>query len=114
MPQYGLIRYGLYKYGMYQLATNDALAIGPHIPYRIRLIDKDGNKSEFLQMNSERVDISVSESTPIRMRINDGSWVVTKTEEINEEAYKIRIRSVDSNGSKTQWVETERGNLKEI
>ena len=115
VPQYGLFRYGLKKYGRYILGTSDEFAIGEYVRYRMRILEKSGYKTEYVQMANEWLTLSVPEGTPIRIRANDGEWVRLQTEEIKDKnAYRVRIRSVDSKGNATEWVYGERGDLKEI
>lgn len=113
MPRYGEFQYGeLERYGKYNLSSGgNNMILGPMTPYRIRTIDHDGNKSFFLTMFRDRVSIPSSEKVQIRMRCNDGEWVRTQHDYIQDKVSNVRIRSIDSNGNKSEWVEGVRGDL---
>jgi hypothetical protein len=75
---------------------------------------KSGDPSEFVTMSSERLEINTSANTLFRIRANNGEWVHTASEEIKDNVYKVRIRSVDSFDQPSPWVYGERAELKEI
>lgn len=111
MPQYGTFRYGqIGKYGRYKLSTTDGRAIGPHVAYRIRLIDSERKRGEYITMQRDRVSLP-TEASRIRIRANKDEWVYTQTDEINADAYRVRIRSLSSDGGISEWVYGERANL---
>jgi hypothetical protein len=115
VPQYGKFRYGkLHKYGRYALSTSDGMALGPHVRYRIKQQMKSGDLSEFVTMIREQLEIHTGSDTPLRIRANDGEWVRTASEEIKDNAYKVRIRSVNALHEPSPWVYGERADLKEI
>jgi hypothetical protein len=113
VPTYGRHQYGRFKYGKYILVRGGGggAALGPYAQYRIRTISSDGSKSEFLIPAQERVSIPSKGLVRTRIRANDGEWVTTQNETILADAVKVRIRSVSSNGTKSEWVYGVRGSL---
>lgn len=111
MPQYGTFRYGrIAKYGRYKLSTTDARAIGPHVAYRIRLINSSRERGEYITMLRDRVSLP-NDSTRVRIRADKNEWIYTQVNEINTDAYRVRIRSISSDGGISEWVHGERANL---
>lgn len=114
MPRYGEFQYGkLERYGKYNLSSgeNGGMALGPLTPYRIRTYDHNGNMSFFLTMFMDRISIPSDGKVQIRMRCDNGEWVRTQHDYIQDNAFNVRIRSIDSNGNKSEWIEGVRGDL---
>lgn len=109
MPQYSTFRYGrIAKYGRYKL-TGTGRAIGPHVVYRMRTISPSSKYSEYLTMSKERVVLPpVGQVNKARVRINTNEWVYMQTDTIPKETYKVRIRSIESDGGMSEWVYGER------
>jgi hypothetical protein len=116
MPKYGRFKFGrIAKYGRYDLRAGSSKVIGPYVRYRTRHIDHAGNRSDYVQMAQERIDIPADSTIDrFRMRCNDGQWVYTQSAEANAETFKVRIRSIEADGGRTPWVYGEKGNLKFI
>jgi hypothetical protein len=113
MPKFSLFRYGqIIKYGAYDLRAV-LNAIGPHVQYRMRTIDANGSKGEFVSMIRDRVEIN-TDATQFRVRIDDNEWVYMNTQDVKGDLAKVRIRSIDSEEVTSEWVYSERANLKEI
>lgn len=116
MPRYGEFQYGkLERYGKYDLSSGNNggnnMALGPLTPYRIRTYDYNGKPSFFLTMFMERISIPSDEKVQIRMRANNGEWVRTQHDYIQDKTFNVRIRSVSSDGTESEWVEGVRGDL---
>lgn len=115
MPKYGQFRYGrIGRYGKYDITTTHSKAIGDYVQYRMRVRNANG-ESEYLTMFQERVSIP-SETTvsKVRIRANGGEWVHTQSDTIDKETFAVRIRTIGSNGQLSEWVESNKGNLKLI
>ncbi len=113
MPKYNLFRYGLIgKYGRYDL-RGVGNAVGPHVRYRMRLIDSIGNKGEFVTMIQDRIEMNGNVDT-FRVRSDHDEWIYTNTQVINGDQPRLRIRSIDSQASTSEWIYGERANLKQI
>lgn len=110
MPKYGLHRYGTFQYGHYQLVGGGGQSLGPHVRYRIRMIDHDGKKSPMLMLHRDRLAMP-GDVTQSRIRANGGDWARTQNATIEDRTPKVRIRSIHSTGSFSDWVLGERGNL---
>lgn len=114
MPQYGLHRYGLFKYGKYHLSAGGSggAAIGPHIRYRIRSIDNDGKKTQFIEMHAVRLSIPSREVVRTRIRATGGKWVRTENAKIYKQTPKVRIRSIGKDGHISPWVFGDTGRMR--
>jgi hypothetical protein len=115
MPRYGEFQYGeIERYGKYELSNGGVagMSLGPLTPYRIRTYDSNGKMSFFVTMMRDRISVP-SNGQPIqfRMRANNGEWVRTQNDYIQDQAFNVRIRSIDSKGNKSEWVEGVRGDL---
>lgn len=112
MPKYGLHRYGTFRYGKYQLVGGggSGQSLGPHVRYRIRLIEHNGTKSPVLTLHADRLAMpgNIAQS---RIRANGGEWARTQNATIADRTPKVRIRSIPSTGAFSDWVLGERGNL---
>lgn len=116
MPRYKTFKYGrIAKYGRYNLGTTIKKAIGPHVMYRMRMIGLDGTRGEYITMFKERVECpAIGNVERCRIRINKGEWVYSQTDTIPADTYKVRIRSISSDGGMSDWVIGDRVNLKLI
>lgn len=112
VPKYGQFKYGTYRYGRYELPAVSG-ALGPHIRYRMRFHTNDGTKGQYVTMCSDRVSLH-TQANRIRMRSNNNEWVYVQSESIDKEIFKVRIRSLNSNGEYSEWVTSDRANLKLI
>ena len=112
MAEYGQFKYGkIEKYGRYRLSSGKHQGIGEQSKFRIRGHGHDGNKTDYVVMNRERV--SIRDYYPaIRMRAKDGEWVRTSHEVIKGGSPSVRIRSIDSEGNLSDWVVGSQGNLR--
>lgn len=111
MPEYGRHKYGTFRYGRYQLVGGGGSnSMGPHVQYRMRFWDRDGHKSAFVRMHEERLSLPAGIETS-RIRANNGEWVYTQNAIVQEYAAKVRIRSIDTQGTPGEWVLGERGQL---
>lgn len=113
MPKYGLHRYGRFRYGKYRLSAGGSggASLGPHIRYRIRTISEDGTPSLYTAMHVKRISIPSTGWVPVRMRADDGEWIRSARETIQANAAQVRIRSLESDGGRSEWVYAERGHL---
>ena len=115
MPKYGLNKYATFKYGRYKLSGGGgggSHVLGPHVRYRIRTIDSSGTKSEFLTMHKDRVSIPSDYNVRTRIRANNGEWVYTQHTVIEDDAVKVRIRSIEEDGATSPWIYGDRGILR--
>lgn len=115
MPKYGTFRYGkIAKYGRYNL-VGTSKSIGPYVRYRMRNRSFDGSKTLFLSMIQER--INVPSNTLIdrwRVKANDTEWVYMQATEVNSETFRVRIRSLESDGGYSPWIYGEKGKLQSL
>lgn len=113
MPNYGLHKYGRFKYGKYRLSGGGAgsASLGPYVRYRIRTIPEDGKPSDYTAMSGQRISIPSRDWVKVRLRADKGEWVRTQREYIQANALKVRVRSLEGDGGKSEWVYAERGNL---
>lgn len=111
MPKYGLNKFGRFKYGKYILSSGGGgnHSLGPHVRYRIRNISPKGKASEFLTMCEDRVGVKGKANFRIRSERNE--WVYIQNEIIEADAVKVRIRSIEKDSGKTEWVYADRGSL---
>jgi hypothetical protein len=118
MPKYNRIQYGkLHKYGKYILTSKPGdgeFTLGEHTRYRIRFRSADGKVSNTVTLCADRISIPTGGQTQIRMRSNGGDWVRTQNESIQGDVPKVRMRSIQSDGDTSEWVYSDRANLKQI
>lgn len=116
MPKYNRIQYGkLHRYGKYILTgrpDGGDFTLGEHTRYRIRFRHEDGKVSDTVTLCANRISIPAEGNVRIRMRSNDGDWIHTQTESIQKDMPKVRIRSIQSDGDTSEWVYSDRANLK--
>jgi hypothetical protein len=114
MPKYGRFKYGrIAKYGRYNMGTGSDQAIGPYVRYKMRTRGEEAYP--FVVMNQERIEVPAKTLIDsFRVRANGGEWVYTQTDSVIGETQKVRIRSLESDGGVSPWVEGVKGNLKLI
>jgi hypothetical protein len=116
MARYGTFRFGqIQKYGRYTLGTTQSSAIGPYVRYRIRLLNNNGTVSKYIEMINQRITItSPTLLDRFRIRADNGEWVYMQSVVANYNTSNTRVRSILDDGSVTEWVNSNRGNLKLI
>jgi hypothetical protein len=116
MPRYGTFRFGqIGRYGRYDITTGQSGAIGPYVRYRIRLLNQDGTSSDYTTMINQRIDItSPTTINQFRIRTDNGEWVYLQSVVANYNTSNVRVRSILNDGSATEWVMSNRANLKQI
>lgn len=116
MPKYNRIKYGkLHKYGKYILTGGGkgSFTLGGHTSYRIRFHSHKGKVSDTLTLYKERVSIPSGEGTSVRIRTNANHWVRVQQEKLLSDKGTLRIRAI-GNQRKSEWVYSDRANLKQL
>jgi hypothetical protein len=116
MPRYGTFRFGhIGKYGRYNLTTGQESAIGPYVRYRMRLLQQDGTQSDYITMINQRINIPSSATLDrFRIRADQNEWTYLQSVMIDYNSSNVRVRSLSPDGSASEWVTSNRANLKQV
>lgn len=109
MPKYGKFKYGQAKYGIYDIEIQDGkVNLGDLIHYRLKTIDSRGLESRSITNYQLKLE-GTGGPVNVRLKVNDGEWVVQQNINIDGGPLKIRMKSITLNNESSQWIESTRG-----
>lgn len=109
MPKYGQFKYGQAKYGRYDLEIQGEILLGDLTYYRLRTISN--NEESRAITNYQLKLIGTGGPVKIRLRTNEGEWVVQENAQIKGDPLKIRIKAVTKN-EESQWLESAKATIR--